>query len=453
MIKNFLRKIFQDYKNYLKNKKINNKFLIFFVKITYFLIFFLSFIEILFRIIFIFETNLRLKFLPFFKYLSKINFSFTPLLLYKYLPNVSLNTAVPEPDKYDKNGNVISIKYVTGSHQIDINGRPIVHSNAEEILEKENISDFNQKLITKNNKDNLKNSKKIIAMIGASTTAGTGVKTNFETYPSKLQQLSGEDFEIVNYGVGGYSTFDEMVYFWSEINKVDMVIHYTGWVTLANSSIFNGTDIKNTQFMNLFANNELHQEMQLFAKEYISLGFIGIDLGGLKRVVSESYLFRFFFPIFKIFLGDSIYLGSVREYRPQKFLTSSQASESAFRALSASYFLSKINNSKFLAVLQPSIIFKKNLHNVEKFLYANPTSSWRKMHGEENTIKLIKNYYNELKFKLEKNNIPFLDLTDVFKLNKEWIFTDECHINHKGNKEVAIKIYDYLKKIYSKNEV
>jgi len=452
--KQFIKEKFQKYKIFLKkkNNQVKNiKILKILIYIIYPIIFLFSFTEVIIRS-FLFEKNLHYKFFPFSSRFKK-SFIFSPLLLYRYLPNSSKPglTIFPEykssGNKKKELGEVGEIKNLIykfdGYHKINEYGRPAVVVAKDSIYyEKNNLHE------AKNDNNVFKSKKKIsIIITGGSTVAGSGVNNNEESLPSKLQEVLGNDFEVQNFGVGGYSTFDEFIYVWSDSVDCDLIIHYTGWNTLAYSAIFTGTSIDSHISKNFFSTNEAHLELQLFVKDYISIGFIGIDRRSLNNFISKSLIYRLFYPIFKIFFSDAIYLGGVRTYTPQNYLNFKEAAQSACRSLIASYYLAKKEKKKFLVVIQPTILDKKKLHPIEKYIWDNPTSSWK--NNIEN-LTIIKNYFKELREEISKNNIPCLDLTNLFQENNDWIFTDEIHINVHGNFQIAKKI---AQKIFETLEV
>ncbi len=436
-MKNIYKKLKSKYKLFFSNNQYKfSKFKLpkIIIYPVYFLIYFFSFIEAVLSMFFL--SKRRSASLPFFKAMDRV-FKFTPLLLYKYKPNASYHSPVPAP-VYNTDGSIKDIFWDgAGLQKIDNFGRPIVSvEQSKSVFEGENSKERWED----------KSKKIAVAITGGSTVAGSGCRTNHESLPSRLQEVLGNSFEVHNFGAGGYSTFDELVYMWTQDVQAQVIVHYTGWNTLAYSSIFTGTNIDSTESVNFFPTNEVHQELQLFIKQYIPLGFIGIDRRGLHKLVSSSFIYRLFYPIFKIFLGDAIQKESIRAYRPQKFLSASQAAESAFRALVASYSLAKTYKVKFLVVLQPTIVQKKKLHPVEEFLYNNPISTWRS-NGQQ-SLTLIKDYYQELSNMLKNSTIPYVDLSNIFADNENWIFNDEVHINTQGNFEIAKSLAPKIKQLF-----
>lgn len=77
-----------------------------------------------------------------------------------------------------------------------------------------------------------------IVTIGGSTTYGVGVN-NDETWPHHLQQELGNDYEVINMGVPGYSTVENLLQtkmYLSELQP-DLAIYYVGLNDLRNINI------------------------------------------------------------------------------------------------------------------------------------------------------------------------------------------------------------------------
>jgi hypothetical protein len=80
-----------------------------------------------------------------------------------------------------------------------------------------------------------------IIVLGGSTVEGDGATGSLATLPAKLnivlnesfapEDQSGRRFEVINAGVGGYASAQELLYFLSSLRKYspDLVISYNGW--------------------------------------------------------------------------------------------------------------------------------------------------------------------------------------------------------------------------------
>lgn len=80
-----------------------------------------------------------------------------------------------------------------------------------------------------------KNNKIVIALLGGSTTFGTKVSDN-ESWPYLLQEMLGDKFYIINFGMPGYSTVEAIIQLAIQIPEFcpDIIINYHGWNDIHN---------------------------------------------------------------------------------------------------------------------------------------------------------------------------------------------------------------------------
>lgn len=74
-----------------------------------------------------------------------------------------------------------------------------------------------------------------IGTFGGSTTFGTGV-TDEDSWPALLQKKLGNQYAVINYGVPGYSTTENIIQMAliAPEEKLDIVIFYEGWNDIRN---------------------------------------------------------------------------------------------------------------------------------------------------------------------------------------------------------------------------
>jgi hypothetical protein len=120
-------------------------------------------------------------------------------------------------------------------------------------------------------------------MIGGSTVWGVGTSSPGENLPARIQislnkKYPNKKFEVINAGVGGYSTRNELLYLLSELVyfEPDLVISYGGW----NDATFNGMmsrinkeNINSLKTPNHFEiDSQLKRNRDLFSSFSLSLG-------------------------------------------------------------------------------------------------------------------------------------------------------------------------------------
>ena len=74
-----------------------------------------------------------------------------------------------------------------------------------------------------------------IAILGGSTVFGSGV-TDEESWPALLQAMLGKKYAVINYGVPGYSTAENIIQMALIVpeKRPDIVIYYEGWNDIRN---------------------------------------------------------------------------------------------------------------------------------------------------------------------------------------------------------------------------
>ncbi len=100
------------------------------------------------------------------------------------------------------------------------------------------------------------------------------------------------------------------------------------------------------------------------------------------------------------------------------------------------------NNFKFIALLQPMLIFKSPItDNEKKLLGSDDLQSYIKKN-----YQLLGNDYNNLESSQKKgNNCYYADLSKIFMGYDKEIYWDIVHTNNDGNKYIASQIYNTIK--------
>ncbi len=74
-----------------------------------------------------------------------------------------------------------------------------------------------------------------VAILGGSTTFGTGA-TDTDTWPALLQDILGDGYSVINYGVPGYSTAEAIIQMALVVPEIKphIVVLYEGWNDIRN---------------------------------------------------------------------------------------------------------------------------------------------------------------------------------------------------------------------------
>lgn len=108
--------------------------------------------------------------------------------------------------------------------------------------------------------------------------------------------------------------------------------------------------------------------------------------------------------------------------------------------------IAKINNSEFIAILQPAFVQKKpeSYSRVEKLQAIISIDNFAKKYLD--VVKYIRTKMPEYEW--------MYDLTEIFSNDKNYIYRDGCHLTEYGNGIIAEEIYNIINDYYKKrNEV
>lgn len=104
---------------------------------------------------------------------------------------------------------------------------------------------------------------------------------------------------------------------------------------------------------------------------------------------------------------------------------------------------SKGNNSKFIAVLQPMLVFKRPLVGKENKLLGE--NGIQLQSYIKKSYQLLNNSYLDLEKKNEKGECYYADLSKIFLSYDKEIYWDIVHTNNDGNQFIAAQIYNTIK--------
>ena len=127
----------------------------------------------------------------------------------------------------------------------------------------------------------LKNDSLItIAVLGGSTTFCTGLSDE-DTWPAILQKKLGDQYQVINYGVPGYSTAENIIQMSMLVpeRKPDIVIFYLGW-----------NDIKSYHVENLGAEYRAHGFSQYHNLD-LPVTFHQTRMDAAKKIFASIYIF------------------------------------------------------------------------------------------------------------------------------------------------------------------
>jgi len=249
-----------------------------------------------------------------------------------------------------------------------------------------------------------------IAIFGGSTTFGTGV-TDKDTWPALLQEKLGRKYAVMNYGIPGYSTAENIIQMSlvAPEKKPDIVIFYEGW-----------NDIRNYHDKDLGSDYYSHGMQQ-----YTNLG-----------ITIQHTRFDFFNNTFATFhlavlIGRKVF----KKITPKKDVSFTYAD-----AFVDSIYKRNLETLKLLAKPNSYSIFIPQILNYESFLKNGESSfPWSKSIKNKSLPKLMGNFNNIMEGLCNvKDKKDCIVLNEVLEL--EWSdedFVDNGHFSRKGGMKMA----------------
>jgi hypothetical protein len=290
-----------------------------------------------------------------------------------------------------------------------------------------------------------KNTFRVI-VVGGSTVWGVGTRKPENNLPARIKlalkkRYPNIKFELINAGIAGYSSRNELLYIMSELVyfNPDLIISYGGW----NDSTFNGYMQNYDGNINgLKTANHRKIELQFKKNEEIS-STLSLFLSATKNKLSDKLRWSATYAIIDRLINTrSLNFDDVQLTVHDTFNQSSI--ELYENNLKMKIMASKVYNFKIGIFLQPllGILSAKVLTEEETYL---------KKLGVDG-MKIKKDFYiraipvmNKLKNEFSINkNVCLADLSKSLDKVKETVYNDPGHINVIGNDAVANKIVDEL---------
>jgi lysophospholipase L1-like esterase len=289
-------------------------------------------------------------------------------------------------------------------------------------------------------------SKFRILMFGGSAVAGSGASTEGTTLPAQLEKKLRENYskpiEVINCGVGGYTSLQSLLYF-IKISKScpDLVVVYDGWNDLVYSSVFGGFISKEDLHDNPNTGSEFYyylKSLELnrgrhFAYFGFSLHLFISSLAAPKfiRLIAAKLGLIKFLPLEitqQLTPYSSRYLTNKIVHDPKEAAETYKNQVKSFHACLKGY---GIPTAYFL---QPSIFDKDNLSSTEK----NVFQTREIMTQKEKIIQLYSLARATLNDQSTTQKPLIIDLIETpNKLEGNDCFSDECHMTDDGYEYVA----------------
>jgi hypothetical protein len=305
-----------------------------------------------------------------------------------------------------------------------------------------------------------------VIIIGGSTVLGHGSKSPLKTLPSHLASILDQyskppskftNFELINGGVGGYTSLHEFLFFATELIHYDpdLIILYDGW----NDFVFWNKELQTNPDPLSTKRYSLHDN--LTNRINASYTFLGAAkqffINTLLVIPNQSSNFASLFIVKrlfeKLFLEKTLVLSKASDgsgfkvnnlYMNRAHPPFSEKSVEHFkRNILDSIILARGNNIKVALFLQPIL-------GVGGKSPAGPEQDWIRVNADE--IKNRNLFYKKARSMLKKvsDSYPAMDevcvndLSTSLKNEKNRVFMDSGHLNPQGNSIIAQNILDSL---------
>tara|TARA_Y100001936_G_C16082077_1_gene678647 strand:- start:2403 stop:3554 length:1152 start_codon:yes stop_codon:yes gene_type:complete len=274
-----------------------------------------------------------------------------------------------------------------------------------------------------------------IFVIGGSTVFGTGVFDD-ETIPALIEKNFLEfdlnkDIVVVNAGVSGTNSFDEVKYIKEKIFtfEPDFLIIYDGWNDAWHREIIFDTYLSenNKKIESYVPENDKKIELK-----NQGTGIISFFQNNIKFYHTPLYIYQTFF-----YDKDWRYEKPPKDYGEIESLTQKSWSSNWTR------FCTSFNEIPTVVFLQPVLgTGEKIFSNGEKEILP-------KSQDDIDTVRIINGMKNSIP-EIGESCTNAFDLTGIFDDTAKPIFYDKGHVNKFGNEIIANEIYQKILPIIKK---
>ena len=278
--------------------------------------------------------------------------------------------------------------------------------------------------------------EKIILTLGGSTTSGYYQHyAHGETYPYLLGKISSREYSVINGGVGGYQSLQDLYKYLRDgprFQNVEYVISLTGINELPDKHGLNS--IRRLQYPFLSS-----------TQFYMNFNQIWVD----KRVSSNPVLLHLkrFFPNFMSSIikttpkiQDKKFKGNATKLEGKKIFKYIDAADRWQVNMERLNALVELNGSKFFAFLQPTM----GLPGIQST--PKPGSKDFKLYEtmSDNYLERIQSLYSELVIRCKMLDFC-IDISNIAPPSGNNYYNARHH-NANGNKIIAEHIWEILKK-------
>lgn len=284
-----------------------------------------------------------------------------------------------------------------------------------------------------------------IVVLGGSTMFGAGASSNKTTVPSLLEETidrrSSKKVEVVNLGVCGYQSFQEMLglHRYLRDHPADLVLAVSG-----RNDAEAGLDFPEKRAA--FLPESVHRKAALIRHFEDGDGGIAMTLQHVRLFLSSySYTFKL--------LEKGLHYVRLQASRGEEAENEAERSSEPFAnidervAITSLHYammrtVANAHGAEFIMVLQPTAFTKPHLTKEEQNCVVSRVVGEQRIDND-----LLREYEKRFFSHLRKTpkTYQFVDMTHVFDGERRTVYKDMCHYNDVGAKIFADSIYEAIK--------
>ena len=307
----------------------------------------------------------------------------------------------------------------------------------------------------------------IFYIFGGSTIMSLGSRNPNFSIPSLIERIFQKKYKsqiiCVNFGLGGTSSQEAlniMIYKAFRLAKPSSVIFYDGWncstylalinklkkedIMDENRTFFDGENIRNIEHNSILNSTYnlywmLKRTLKLFLANFINLISNFFKIKTLSKILNKMQSKYLSFKILN--LNNAISeLNNISENEIKNMMPTVVSDYIDIHDYANQ--ICKSHKVDFYWIFQPLVFYGEKKLNPKEII-------WKRKGSSSIQPKFYEYFYEEFKKKnksfIEKKNINFHDLTDIFNDILDQTYIDSGHLNRLGNLIVANKISDILK--------
>lgn len=287
-----------------------------------------------------------------------------------------------------------------------------------------------------------------VIVVGGSTVMGQGAFTPKENLPAQIlfylkKTNPDKKNEVINAGVGGYASGQELLYIMSELIYYgpDLIIVYDG----VNDQSYNNLIINRYEDVLVPLKTDTHYMLdERLDRSYTVLGSLNIFLCSTAVSIKQNLEeFAFWHLLNRIILKTKTSLRKNSNIMDKSWAYYPRSVDMYQENLERMILLSKYHGFKIALFLQPLMGIDNKTMTPEENYFNDLTEDLNVRVSFYNDARLM---FNKLKEKhYTKGQVCVEDLSRSLQYVKETIYADSAHLTLRGNQIVAQKIVESLK--------